>query len=834
MNPIRQFQDHIEEAGLLPGVVEADGALHRCPVDGGKPGARDGVYKFHPDPPCSGYFKNHKTGQEGTWTSSNGGEKMSSEDRERLRQKIEKEKAEGERKKQEAWAATAKKAQALYAKAQECTDHAYLSSKGVDVVPGLKVMGNVLLVPRMGLNKEIISLVRIWPDGDKKNLPGSYPPGGFFSIKGKDGPLLICEGVSTGISLHMATGLTVVCSFDCGNLLPVAQGARSMYPDREIRICSDHDGATPGNPGLKHSKQAAQKIKAKLAVPSLPGKDKADFNDVHLELGLDQVKAQVGAAQEVDPQDQEECSPDGEQTQAQGKDWIKALEIFPRVPMPWRILPPAIVQSFKQLARSCATSPLSLPGVGLAIICGAVGNLINVYAKSSWSEPLTFYIGDLRDSGDGKTSPLWALAAPLCKRQEEELKRAEEALQEYEALPKNEQKQSKRPSPARGYFATGLTLEGLRQDTANSPTGGVVIIMSELSSFVTSQNQYKGGGDDRESWLCLHDGKPARVVRAGGRTAYIKGARPQVVGGIQPTVYKKAFTSQDGVFLTDGSLFRFLITHEPSTHFDLTAESWTDENRQAWEYIVNTALKWADSRTSQNQFDFNLPGPQRLQLTEEAQEFFFDWRNDISSRKHELPPLVRGYIPKLVGYALRLTGALHLLKQFADGVPPRQAISLEEIKDGVALAMFYGGQAVSALRLIQEEDQPGITETSERTLTLARTLTDLRDQVDSGRLAIGLIQEEYNRRAPATEQFRTARSMGAFLRSLSLTMSNGKHTANGRHGVYCLVWDQKVENFLEDIEDIEKQSPQTRGSVNTDFEDIEDIEDMFSDNEVVI
>ncbi len=228
--------------------------------------------------------------------------------------------------------------------------------------------------------------------------------------------------------------------------------------------------------------------------------------------------------------------------------------------------------------------------------------------------------------------------------------------------------------------------------------------------------------------------------------------------------------------------------------------------------------------------DFNR-GPHRLQLSEEAQQLFFDWRNDLSSRKHDLPALVRGYIPKVVGYALRLGGALHLINQFEKGEKPKQILGVEDMQAGIDLAMFYAGQAVSALRLLQEDEEVKVLEVSDRTQALARVIESLRPQVDSGRLAVGLLQEEYNKLVAGTDLFRTGRSMGSFLRSLGLTIS-GKHTANGRTGVYCLAWDKALHAFLKDMQDIEKRSLAAERFASTVFEDVQDFMDI--PDEVVI
>ena len=131
----------------------------------------------------------------------------------------------------------------------------------------------------------------------------------------------------------------------------------------------------------------------------------------------------------------------------------------------------------------------------------------------------------------------------------------------------------------------------MRED--HSGHGGKVCILDEVSAFLSSQNQYKAKGSDRESWLCLHDGKPERIVRA-GKSVTLIGARISIFGGIQPAVWRRAFSSDNGQFLVDGTVYRFLPTYEGEAFYPLTAEAWSDENREAWEGLLRSAMSWAD------------------------------------------------------------------------------------------------------------------------------------------------------------------------------------------------------------------------------------------------
>ena len=61
------FAEQLRAAGLIVEQVEMDGSLHRCGTEG-RPHRRDGAYKAFSDVPASLWWKNWRTGDEGTWT----------------------------------------------------------------------------------------------------------------------------------------------------------------------------------------------------------------------------------------------------------------------------------------------------------------------------------------------------------------------------------------------------------------------------------------------------------------------------------------------------------------------------------------------------------------------------------------------------------------------------------------------------------------------------------------------------------------------------------------------------------------------------------------------
>ena len=473
--------------------------------------------------------------------------------------------------------------------------------------------------------------------------------------------------------------------------------------------------------------------------------------------------------------------------------WQVASRLFPRIPFPWEVLPGDIADSLQQLGRACATSPYALPGAAFCMVGSIMGRTVVVSPKEGWEAPLIIWHMDIRGSGDGKTPPVRLMARPIHEAQRKEQICYREAMDAYLRLPKKVREKEPPPAPPRGYFVSDLTLEGLRDDLVNSPHGGILGIHDEISAFLSAQNQYKPKGTDREAWLLLYDGHSSRIVRA-GRTIFLDGARVSIFGGVQPRVFKTFFGGEDGLYLEDGTLYRFLATCEPPTYYDLTAESWGDRDRDTWEALLHRAMDWVDGKIFA--CEGRIEKPTRMILDSEAQAKFFEWRNQIYSFKDQLPAQLRGFLPKAVEYVLRLTGVIHCMTMFSAGRTPQAILSVEDLERGIKAVGFYIGQIQGALRLIEEEYYSP-PEISERSLLLAQTLDELRPHLENGRLAVGFILKQYNMIAPKTQRVGTPRGMGAVLRAVNLTISPGKHNANGRRSVKCLSWGKDTETFIK-------------------------------------
>ena len=517
-------------------------------------------------------------------------------------------------------------------------------------------------------------------------------------------------------------------------------------------------------------------------------------------------------------------------------EWNKARELFPRLPFPWNVLPEEIAESLKQLARSCASSPLSLHGAAISIFSSTLGSTIKIKPKRSWPEPLIFWFGDIRPSGEGKSPGPELLKGYLGEVQKLTDKVYRKQLEEE--LTKKP-KDRRLPPRAKSYFVTNLTLEGLTADCSGN--GGIVYLADELSSFISAQNQYKSKGDDRESWLKIWSGYDARIIRK-AESFSVNGQRVNMHGGIQPSVWRKIFGGTDSMYLNDGTVFRFLVTYEGYHFREHTKESWSNSNRNVWKRLLKNAMEWSDDLISVEDWK-----PKSICLSENAQDLFFNWSNKLEKVKLSLPEQLRGYIPKLQAYSLRLAGALYCVTCFSQDSLPGLILNRNDMQKGIDAVNFYMGHIVDAMQALCTNETVVPFEITDQVKHLATTMESLRNKIESSRLAIGYIQERFNELASDEQKIKTPHAMGALLRKCGLTIPAGHFRANKKIKVKCLLWDKKTDSFLKQVHKVlfvhnstnhagleartlKNQSPQSPQNTNGDIKtvDKEDIKKSMS------
>jgi putative DNA primase/helicase len=299
LNP---FSESMAEHGLsCPDAIVPDGKVHRFHVSGDKSGSKNGWYVFYGDNGLpAGSYGSWKTGETFTWCAKS--EKtLSDTERTEWRKQIAKAKKARDQELKRIHLEAREKAAKIWKDLIFITEHPYLTAKGVKVSYPLREDNRKrLVIPIIDTDGTIHSLQFINSKGNKKFLIGGAITGHFSNIDGTGNILLVCEGYSTGASLHEATGYPVVVAFNAGNLKAAAEALRKKSPGTNIIICGDDDYQTEGNPGITKGKEAAQAVGAVLVVPKFKDQKHrgTDFNDVHQVEGLEAVKRIIEDATE--------------------------------------------------------------------------------------------------------------------------------------------------------------------------------------------------------------------------------------------------------------------------------------------------------------------------------------------------------------------------------------------------------------------------------------------------------------------------------------------------------------------------------------------------------
>jgi putative DNA primase/helicase len=334
---IRDFIDFLRGQGCGPAAgvkILADDKERRFKVEGES--KENAIYQLKIEDGFGvGRVYNFKTGEGKGWNSKTD-QKFTDEERAAFKAKMAAVKAESDKAGRIAQAAAAVNATQIWESAAQAGESEYLTQKGITNPISVRYRADgALLVKIIGTDGAITSLQEIYPNGDKKFLPGGRIEGcyaGLAEYNDDKSVIVICEGWATGMSIRMATGYPVVCALNAGNLKSVAKIIRAKYQDAKIVIAADNDAWSfkPGNKpkldiealpldderwnewrtagllfntGIEKAKQAALGIGAHVIWPEFQSQDgrPTDYSDLHAREGLDAVRNRILMAVSATP-----------------------------------------------------------------------------------------------------------------------------------------------------------------------------------------------------------------------------------------------------------------------------------------------------------------------------------------------------------------------------------------------------------------------------------------------------------------------------------------------------------------------------------------------------
>lgn len=319
----RAFLEALDAAGIPPAQGEhivLDGRRRSYTVAGDKQKKRGGYVVYMDENPAGAFWKyggssavpktkwHYKTG----FISA-----LTDEERQAYFEEQKAKRREAEAREAETRAKQQRKVRLEWEAATEASaEHPYAVKKKLTSAPGARLYGNDLLIAFINAAGEIRSSQTISASGDgavsKKNSWGTGKKGHFCVLggspnpnplgKGTDivppdaaGPVFICEGWATGVSVYEATGCCTVVAVDAGNLRPVAEVLRENYGGTEFVIAADNDKwKGKGNPGTKAAVELWYDLGIPFVAPDFAeGQELSDWNDFACLHGLEVTKRAI-------------------------------------------------------------------------------------------------------------------------------------------------------------------------------------------------------------------------------------------------------------------------------------------------------------------------------------------------------------------------------------------------------------------------------------------------------------------------------------------------------------------------------------------------------------
>ena len=206
---------------------------------------------------------------------------------------------------------------------------------------------------------------------------------------------------------------------------------------------------------------------------------------------------------------------------------------------PIHSLPGVLAAYVDARARVMGADPCAIAWAALSACSAALDGRTRLRMKrhDTWSVPPSIWVA-LVGRSSAKKSPVTSDAwHPLEELQNVALKIYADQVKIWNALPKDEKKETPPPLKPRRLVSHDATMEGI-QEILGGQDRGIGVLRDELAGFIGAMDKYSGGGNggaaDRAFWLQAYNGGSHVVDRVGRGTTAINNLLVTICGGIQP------------------------------------------------------------------------------------------------------------------------------------------------------------------------------------------------------------------------------------------------------------------------------------------------------------
>ena len=374
----------------------------------------------------------------------------------------------------------------------------------------------------------------------------------------------------------------------------------------------------------------------------------------------------------------------------------------------------------------------------LSAVATAIGNSCQIRIKGEWKTSPSVYMMLIGRPGLGKTPPLGFIYRPIRERDDQMYEKYNEEWNEYEkavALSGNKRNGGdtenctilKKPQMVTTVISD-FTPEAMMSIHQHNPRG-IALVVDEILALFSSVRRYSNRNNLIEDLLTAYSGQPLKVIRKSEtRPILIKNPCINIIGSVQTNLLTEIFKTE---LVANGLLDRFLFVYPK----DRRISGWKrcDGNITKpdivgqWRTIMNRIL----DIPCQCAYKGNTVNPLVLNMSNEAEEYFYDWYNNIIEEINAIEDdaEVESRKMKLNGNAARLSLVFQVLK-WATDEGAMQCIELESVQAAIRMIGYYEDTYRRIQELIVANN---IGETKEAWLSLLDDVFTAGDAIAAGK-----------------------------------------------------------------------------------------------------
>lgn len=373
-------------------------------------------------------------------------------------------------------------------------------------------------------------------------------------------------------------------------------------------------------------------------------------------------------------------------------------DVAPAEPFPLDVLPGPMRHMAEAVAASMPC-PVDMPACTmLAAASAAIGTARQLKIKTSWYEQSRLWIAVVCRPGNKKSPAASCVLSPIRRAQKRLRREHREAMEQHEAalaewkaqaeaaVAARQDPPEKPREPIERQLEVGDTTREALCDLLRENPRGLLQNRDELTGWVMSLNQYKGGkGDDKQFWLSLWSGEPVFVNRR-GRRLYAENPFASVVGNLPPAVLGEL---SDNRSREDGFLHRILFAWPDEIDVTFTKVEPDPQTLDEYEATFAKLFALQSDRDSDGE-----PVPRTLRFTREGEERFAAFSNGLyrELKGDGFPDELRGPWAKMEGYGARLSLLLHVCRH-ACGETDSEDVDETSVEKAIRLIRYFQSHA---------------------------------------------------------------------------------------------------------------------------------------------